>query len=205
MSSTIRRHWCTTTCSATVATSDVALVRLLAEAIVPTIEWLGDLGARFHDELDRRRLRRPVARAGRRCSVDRRGAPRRRCRDAGVEVSLGRRAERLVVHDGAVSAWQTGPRRRRSVRGGGAGGGRLRPRRRAGCAGRHFLSAPPPRARRGTWVRRSCRTPCASVHTQAQTVGHDIGLRHLHAGGDRVVEPELPGWVVLVDGDGRRV
>ncbi len=35
-------------------------------------------------------------------------------------------------------------------------------------------------------------------------VGHDHGLRLLHAGFDLIYEAYLPGWIVLVNGDGRR-
>ena len=38
----------------------------------------------------------------------------------------------------------------------------------------------------------------------AQVVGHDHGLRLLHAGFDAIYEAYLPGWLVLVNHDGRR-
>lgn len=38
----------------------------------------------------------------------------------------------------------------------------------------------------------------------APAVGHDRGLRVLHADFVRTLEATIPGWVVLVDGDGRR-
>ena len=38
----------------------------------------------------------------------------------------------------------------------------------------------------------------------AQIIGHDHGLRLLHANFDEIYEAYLPGWLVLVNGDGRR-
>ena len=38
----------------------------------------------------------------------------------------------------------------------------------------------------------------------AQLVGHDRGLRLLHANFDTIYEAYLPGWLVLVNGEGRR-
>jgi len=187
---------------------DVALVRLLADASAPTIDWLGDLGVAFHDELgigDDLVARLHVPIGGAQSIVD---VLHGRCRDAGVEVSLGRRIDRLVVHDDAVAGVAGSDDRSGGTEvlagavvlaAGGFGND-------AGFVAAHFPSvaatgeawyvgAP---GSRGDALR-------LGAQVQAQTTGHDIGLRHLHAGGDLVVEPELPGWVVLVDGDGRRV
>ena len=42
------------------------------------------------------------------------------------------------------------------------------------------------------------------AQVEAQTIGHDRGLRLLHAGFAPIYEAYLPGWLILVNADGRR-
>jgi succinate dehydrogenase/fumarate reductase flavoprotein subunit len=80
-----------------------AVVRRLAELAGPTVEWLGDLGVQFYDQLvfggDERvpRVHCPIGRG--QAVVD---VLLRHCRRAGVEIALGRRVGRLLTEDGAV-------------------------------------------------------------------------------------------------------
>lgn len=182
---------------------DAAVVRRFTEMAGPTVEWLGDLGVEFHEQLvfggDERvpRVHVPVGRG--QGVVD---VLAGRCRDADVDVALGRRVDRLIVEAGRVTGVAVGDD---EIRCGAvvlaAGGFGNAPERLA----EHFPSA----ARTGeAWYigadgsRGDALDLAAQV--QAQTTGHDRGLRLLHTGVDRIYEAYIPGWLVLVDADGRR-
>jgi succinate dehydrogenase/fumarate reductase flavoprotein subunit len=153
-----------------------AVVRRLAELAGPTVEWLGDLGVQFYDQLvfggDERvpRVHCPIGRG--QAVVD---VLTSHCRGAGVEIALGRRVGRLLTEDGAVV-------------GAGVGDDALT----AGAvvvATGGFGSDPEKLAR---------YFPSAAV------TGYNRGLRLLHADFARIYEAYLPGWLVLVDRQGRR-
>ena len=182
---------------------DAAVVKRFTEWAGPTVEWLGDLGVEFHEQLvyggDERvpRVHVPIGRGQGIIDV-----LHRRCRDADVDVALGRRVDRLLVDDGAVVGVAVGDD---EIRAGAvviaSGGFGASPERLA----EHFPSAA------GTgeaWYigadgsRGDALDLAAQV--QAQTTGHDRGLRLLHTGVDRILEAYLPGWLVLVGTDGRR-
>jgi fumarate reductase flavoprotein subunit len=82
---------------------EAAVVRRLCERAGPTVEWLGDLGVEYYDQLvyggDERvpRVHCPIGRG--QAVVD---VLARHCRDQGVDVALGRRVDRLLVDDGVV-------------------------------------------------------------------------------------------------------
>lgn len=182
---------------------DAAVVKRFTEWAGPTVEWLGDLGVEFHEQLvyggDERvpRVHVPIGRG--QGVVD---VLHGRCRDADVDIALGRRVDRLLTDDGAVVGVAVGDDEIRSgavvIASGGFGNS-------PALLAEHFPSA----ARTGeAWYigadgsRGDALGLAAQV--QAQTTGHDRGLRLLHTGVDRIYEAYLPGWLVLVDTDGRR-
>jgi fumarate reductase flavoprotein subunit len=80
-----------------------AVVRRLAELSGPSVEWLGDLGVQFYDQLvfggDERlpRVHCPIGRG--QAVVD---VLLHHCRERGVEIALGRRINQLLVERDAV-------------------------------------------------------------------------------------------------------
>ncbi len=182
---------------------ETAAVRRLATEAGAAVEWLGDLGVEFHPELvyggdePVPRVHVPLGRGQGVIDV-----LHRRCRDAGVDIALGRRIDRLVVDDGAVvgGAVADDP-----VTAGAVvvatGGFANRP----DLLERHFPAAA---ATGAAWYigADGSRGDALALGDQvgAQTIGHDRGLRLLHAGFDRIYEAYLPGWLVLVDASGRR-
>jgi flavocytochrome c len=180
-----------------------AVVRRLAELSGPAVEWLGDLGVEFYDQLvfggDERvpRVHCPVGRG--QAVVD---VLARQCRRAGVEIALGLRVDRLLTDDGAVTGAGAGEDTLTAgaviVAAGGFGNS---PEKLA----RYFPSA----AGTGwTWYigADGSRGDHIDLGAQvgAQLTGHDRGLRLLHADFARIYEAYLPGWLVLVDREGRR-
>ena len=182
---------------------DAGAVRAMIEGAGPAIEWLGDLGVEFYDALvyggdePVPRVHVPIGRG--QGVVD---VLHRACRDAGVDVALGRRVDRLVVDDGAVAGVAVGD----DVITAGAvviatGGFANAPE----LLAEHFPSAA---ATGSAWYigADGSRGDALRLAEQidAQLVGHDRGLRLLHAGFDRIYEAYLPGWVVLVNALGQR-
>ena len=175
-----------------------AVVRRLAERAGPTVEWLGDLGVEFYDQLvfggDERvpRVHCPIGRG--QAVVD---VLLRHCRRAGVEIALGRRVGCLLTEDGVVTGAGVGEDTLTAaavvVAAGGFG---HNPDKLA----RYFPSA----ADTGwAWYigaegSRGDHLDLA-VQVGAQVAGYDRGLRLLHADFARIYEAYLPGWLVLVD------
>ena len=182
---------------------DAAVVKRFTELAGPTVEWLGDLGVEFHEQLvfggDERvpRVHVPIGRG--QGVVD---VLHGRCRAADVDVALGRRVDRLLVEGGRVTGVAVGTDEIRAgavvIASGGFGNSAER-------LAEHFPSA----ASTGeAWYigAEGSRGDALDLAAQveAQTTGHDRGLRLLHTGIDRIYEAYIPGWLVLVDVDGRR-
>jgi len=182
---------------------DAGVVRRLAERSGPTVEWLADLGVEYHPTLvfggEERvpRVHVPVGRG--QAIVD---ALHRHCRDADIDIALGRRVDRLLVEDAAVVGVAVGDDEIRAgavvLATGGFGND-------IDKLGAHFPSA----ARTGwAWYigadgsRGDALDLVAPL--DAQVAGHDHGLRLLHANFDRIYEAYLPGWLMMVNGEGRR-
>lgn len=184
---------------------DAAPVRAMIDGAGPAIEWLGDLGVEYYPDLvyggdePVPRVHVPIGRG--QGVVD---ALHRACRDAEVDIALGRRVDRLLV-DPATGG----------VRGVAVGGDEITAHAVIVATGgfgnapdllqRHFPSAA------GTgWAwyigADGARGDALALAEQvdAQVVGRDRGLRLLHAAFDRIYEAYLPGWVVLVNTDGHR-
>ncbi len=180
-----------------------AVVRRLAELAGPTVEWLGDLGVQFYDQLvfggdePLPRVHCPIGRG--QAVVD---VLASHCRGAGVEIALGQRVDRLLTQDGTVMGVGVGEDTLTAgavvVATGGFG---ANPEKLA----RYFPSA----ADTGwAWYigadgSRGDHLDLA-VQVGAQVAGFNRGLRLLHADFARIYEAYLPGWLVLVDRQGRR-
>ena len=182
---------------------DAGVVRRFAELAGPTVEWLGELGVEFYDTMvfggEERvpRVHVPIGRG--QAVVD---TLARHCRDAEVDIALGQRVDRLLTEAGTVTGVAVGDD---AIAAGAVviatGGFGNSPEKLA----QHFPSA----ARTGwAWYigAEGSRGDAFDLGAQvgAQIVGHDHGLRLLHADFDQIYEAYLPGWLVLVDSDGRR-
>lgn len=181
----------------------VAAVQRFAELAGPTVEWVADLGVQFYDEIvfggDERlpRVHCPVGRG--QAVVDvLRGA----CLKAGVQIALGRRVDRLLVQDGVVVGAAVGDDELRTsavvIASGGFGANPAR-------VATHY-----PSAARTEWCwylgAAGAQGDALDLVGQvnAQMIGHDRGLRLLHPNFFTMYEAYLPGWLVLVDGNGHR-
>jgi fumarate reductase flavoprotein subunit len=180
-----------------------AVVRRLAERCGPSVEWLGDLGVEFYDQLvyggDERqpRVHCPIGRG--QAVVD---VLYRKAREAGVEFALGRRVDRLLVQDGAVVGVGVGED---TITAGAvviaAGGMGNNPEKLA-----QFF----PSAYDTGWSWYIGGDGSRGDHLDlaeqvgAQIAGYNRGLRLLHANFAKIYEAYLPGWLILVNEQGRR-
>ena len=178
-------------------------VRRLVDESGTTIDWLAARGVPFEDRLifggDESQPRSHVATGRGQAIID---ALHHRCRAQGVDIALGQRVDRLVVDDGRVVGAAVGS----DVLLAGAvvlatGGFGANPER---------LQTLFPSAWHEGWTwyigadgsrgdALELARPLGSV-----VVGHDRGLRTLDPHFQRENEAILPGWLVIVDRDGRR-
>ena len=180
-----------------------AVVRRLAERSGPSVEWLGDLGVEFYDQLvfggDERvpRVHCPIGRG--QAVVD---VLHHHCRERGVEIALGQRIDQLLVDGDAVTGVAVGDD---TITAGAvviaAGGFGNDPEKLA----RFF-----PAAADTDWAwyigAEGSRGDHLDLATQvgAQLTGFNRGLRLLHANFAKIYEAYLPGWLTLVNRAGRR-
>jgi fumarate reductase flavoprotein subunit len=182
---------------------EAGVARRLADLAGPTVEWIGDLGVEFYEQMvyggDERvpRVHVPIGRG--QAVVD---ALHSACRKAGVEVALGQRVDRLLVDDGTVGGVAVGED---AITAGAvvlaAGGFGNSPDRLA-------AQYPSAAATQWTWYigAPGSRGDALDLAGQvgAQILGHDRGLRLLHANFAKIYEAYLPGWIVIVNREGRR-
>jgi succinate dehydrogenase/fumarate reductase flavoprotein subunit len=182
---------------------DAGIVRRFCELAGQTVDWLGDLGVEYYDTLvlggDERlpRVHVPVGRGQH--MIDVLWAA---CREADVDVALGQRVDRLLVEGDAVIGVAVGDD---EITAGATviatGGFGNNPEKLA----EHYPSAA---GTGNAWYigADGARGDAIDLAAQvgAQITGHDRGLRLLHAGFDLIFEAYLPGWLVLVNGEGRR-
>lgn len=182
---------------------ETGVVARLTERAGQAVEWLGDLGVEFYDQLvyggdeTRPRVHCPIGRG--QAVVD---VLTRRCREAGVEIALGQRIDRLLTDDGAVTGVAVGGDEIScsSVVVATGGFGASEEKRRElfpsvyGTGWSYYIGADGSRGDALDFTR-----PLG-----AQVTGFDRGLRLLHTDFDRMYEAYLPGWLVLVNRDGRR-
>ncbi|CAB4932740.1 MAG: FAD-dependent oxidoreductase [Actinobacteria bacterium] len=182
---------------------EAAVVQRLVQRAGEAVEWLGDLGVEYYDQLvfggdeTKPRVHCPIGRG--QAVVD---VLARHCRDRGVDFALGRRIDRLVTDDGVVTGVAAG----NDVITAGAvviatGGFGNSPEKLA----EHFPSA----ANTGwSWYIGADGSRGDALDftrdVRPQLAGHDRGLRLVHSDFDRIYEAYLPGWIVLVNREGRR-
>ena len=182
---------------------DAGVVRRLADLAGSTVEWLGDLGVEFAEQLvfggDERvpRVHVPVKRGAGIVEV-----LTRHVREADIDIALGQRVDRLLVENGAVVGVAVGDDeiRARSVVIASGGFGNS-----PELLHQHFPSASDTG---NAWYigADGSRGDALMLAQQvdAQLIGHDRGLRLLHTGFAKIYEAYLPGWLVLVNGTGHR-
>jgi flavocytochrome c len=183
---------------------DIAVVRRFTERAGETVEWLGDLGVKYHENLvfggdeAMPRVHVPIGRG--QAMVD---VLAHACRNADVDVAVGRRVDRLLVDtDGAVNGVAVGDDvitcAAVVLAAGGFGNNPAK-------LAAHFPSAA---ATGNAWYigADGARGDALDLGAQvdAQTIGHDRGLRLMHAGFAPIYEAYIPGWLLLVNSSGHR-
>lgn len=181
-----------------------AVVERLTARTGEAVEWLGDLGVEFYDQLvyggDETvpRVHCPIGRG--QAVVDVLYA---RCREAGVEFALGQRIDRLLTDGtGAVCGVAVGDDEITSasvvVATGGFGADEAK--RRAlfpsvyDTGWSYYIGADGSRGDALDFTR----------DVNAQVTGINRGLRLLHTDFDTMYEAYIPGWLTLVNREGRR-
>lgn len=182
---------------------ETGVVERLTQRAGAAVEWLGDLGVEFYDQLvyggdeTRPRVHCPIGRG--QAVVD---VLSRRCREAGVEFALGQRVDRLLTSGDAVVGVAVGDDEITAgcvvVATGGFGADADKRRELFPSVGdtgwSYYIGADGSRGDALDFTR-----PLG-----AQVTGFDRGLRLLHTDFDRMYEAYLPGWLVLVNREGRR-
>lgn len=194
---------------------DAAIVRRLCDLSGPVVDWLSELGVEFHEQLvlggDELTPRVHVPVGAGEAIVE---VLHRHCRERDIDIALGQRVDRLLVaHDD--SPRKDGDAGPGTVYGVAVGDDEITAHAVVIATG-GFGASPeklakffPSAAGAGwTWYigADGARGDALELGAQvdAQTTGHDRGLRLLDVGFDRVYEAFLPGWLILVDGDGHR-
>lgn len=180
-----------------------AVVERLTQRAGAAVEWLGDLGVEFYDQMvyggDETvpRVHCPIGRG--QAVVDVLYA---RCREAGVEFALGQRIDRLITIDGAVRGVAVG---HDEITAGAvvvaSGGFGANAEKRAelfpsvfDTGWSYYIGADGSRGDALDFTR----------SVDAQITGYNRGLRLLHTDFDTMYEAYIPGWLMLVNREGRR-
>jgi len=181
-----------------------AVVERLTQRAGAAVEWLGDLGVEFYDQMvyggDETvpRVHCPIGRG--QAVVDVLYA---RCREAGVEFALGQRIDRLLTDpSGAVRGAAVGEDEITAaavvVATGGFGANDDKRRELFPSVydteWSYYIGADGSRGDALEFTR----------ELNAQVTGYNRGLRLLHTDFDRMYEAYIPGWLTLVNRDGRR-
>ena len=180
-----------------------AVVERLTQRAGAAVEWLGDLGVEFYDQMvyggDETvpRVHCPIGRG--QAVVD---VLYQRCREAGVEFALGQRIDRLIVEDDAVRGVAVGADEITAgavvVATGGFGANEEKRRDLFpsvyDTGWSYYIGADGSRGDALDFTRA----------VDAQVTGFNRGLRLLHTDFDRMYEAYIPGWLVLVNREGRR-
>ena len=182
---------------------EAGVVQRLTDRCGPAVEWLGDLGVEYYEQLvfggdeTKPRVHCPIGRG--QAVVD---VLLRHCRDSGVEFALGLRVDRLLSDGGAVTGAGVGDDTitAGSVVVATGGFGNSEAKRKEffpsvyDTGWSYYIGADGSRGDAVDFTRR----------VNAQLTGFDRGLRLLHTDFDRMYEAYIPGWLTLVNRDGRR-
>lgn len=180
-----------------------AVVERLTQRAGAAVEWLGDLGVEFYDQMvyggDETvpRVHCPIGRG--QAVVDVLYA---RCREAGVEFALGQRIDRLLTVDGAVHGVAVGEDEITAgavvVATGGFGANEEKRRELFSSVydtgWSYYIGADGSRGDALEFTK----------SVDAQITGFNRGLRLLHTDFDKMYEAYIPGWLILVNREGRR-
>ena len=183
---------------------EAGVVERLTQRAGAAVEWLGDLGVEFYDQLvfggdvSVPRVHCPIGRG--QAVVDVLYA---RCREAGVEFALGQRIDRLLTDDeGAVCGVAVGDDEITSggviIASGGFGANEEKRRELFPSVydteWSYYIGADGARGDALEFTK----------DVDAQVTGYNRGLRLLHTDFDKMYEAYIPGWLILVNRDGRR-
>ncbi len=182
---------------------EAGVVERLTQRAGKAVEWLGDLGVEFYDQMvyggDETvpRVHCPIGRG--QAVVD---VLARNCRDAQIDFALGQRVDRLLMDDGAVVGIGVGDDviTAGSVVIATGGFGASEEKRKAffpsvyETGWSYYIGADGSRGDALDFAQ----------EVNAQITGFDRGLRLLHTDFDRMYEAYLPGWLVLVNRQGHR-
>lgn len=180
-----------------------AVVERLTQRAGAAVEWLGDLGVEFYDQMvyggDETvpRVHCPIGRG--QAVVDVLYA---RCREAGVEFALGQRIDRLLVSDAGVCGVAVGDDEITCdavvVASGGFGANEEKRRELFPSVfdtqWSYYIGADGSRGDALDFTR----------GVDAQITGFNRGLRLLHTDFDKMYEAYIPGWLTMVNREGRR-
>jgi flavocytochrome c len=180
-----------------------AVVERLTQRAGQAVEWLGDLGVEFYDQLvfggDETvpRVHCPIGRG--QAVVD---VLYRACRESGVEFALAQRVDRLLVSEGAVVGIAVGTDEitAASVVIATGGFGADEEKRKElfpsvfDTGWSYYIGANGSRGDALDFTR----------DVNAQVTGFNRGLRLLHTDFDTMYEAYIPGWLILVNHHGRR-
>lgn len=180
-----------------------AVVERLTQRAGAAVEWLGDLGVEFYDEMvfggDETvpRVHCPIGRG--QAVVD---VLHARCRERGVEFALGQRIDRLIVEHGAVRGAAVGDDSITAgavvVASGGFGANEEKRRELFPSVfdteWSYYIGADGAQGDALDFTR----------DVDAQITGFNRGLRLMHTDFDKMYEAYIPGWLILVNRDGRR-
>ncbi|MCF8558179.1 MAG: FAD-dependent oxidoreductase [Candidatus Nanopelagicales bacterium] len=180
-----------------------AVVERLTQRAGAAVEWLGDLGVEFYDEMvfggDETvpRVHCPIGRG--QAVVD---VLHARCRERGVEFALGQRIDRLIVEHGAVRGVAVGDDSITAeavvVASGGFGANEEKRRELFPSVfdteWSYYIGADGAQGDALDFTR----------DVDAQITGFNRGLRLMHTDFDKMYEAYIPGWLILVNRDGRR-
>lgn len=180
-----------------------AVVERLTSQAGDAVEWLGDLGVEFYDQLvfggdeSVPRVHCPIGRG--QAVVD---VLYRQCREAGIEFALGQRVDRLLVAAGAVVGIASGTDEVTAgsvvIATGGFGANEQKRKELFPSVfdtdWSYYIGADGSRGDALDFTR----------DVNAQVTGFNRGLRLLHTDFDKMYEAYIPGWLVLVNSEGRR-
>jgi flavocytochrome c len=183
---------------------DGGLARRLAFESGPAVEWLAELGVQFHDTLSfggeesQPRNHLPVGMGAEIVENLRRAAV-----EAGVEIALRRRVDRLLIDDGTVTGVAVGEDELHAGAVVVASGG-------FGANVEKLVAHYPAPTEAGDWMwymgADGSQGDALDLATQvgAQITGKGRGLSFLTPNFVREYEATLPGWLLLLNGHGRR-
>ncbi len=182
---------------------DAGVVERLTQRAGLSVEWLGELGVEFYEQLvfggdeTKPRVHCPVGRG--QAVID---VLYRRCRESGVEFALGQRIDRLLTSAGKVTGVAVGDDAINAsavvIASGGFGAD---PQKRtelfpsvSDTGWSYYIGADGSRGDALDFTR----------EIGAQVTGFNRGLRLMHTNFDKMYEAYIPGWLVLVNRQGHR-